>query len=86
LKPLRYFFKGFSFFDLFSPRFALPFFRLENTTIPVTPEKGLRETVFFVPIRKKRISGGGTGLHWDEFDEEISVRGPLLAVGDRTRP
>jgi hypothetical protein len=31
------------------------------------------------------ISGGGTGLHWDDIDEDISVRGLLLGLGDRTR-
>lgn len=31
------------------------------------------------------ISGGGTGLHWDELDEDILVRGLLQGVGDRTR-
>lgn len=31
------------------------------------------------------ISGGGTGLHWDDFDEDISVPALLLGVGDRTR-
>ena len=31
------------------------------------------------------ISGGGSGLHWDELDEDISVSGLLLGVGDRTR-
>jgi hypothetical protein len=31
------------------------------------------------------ISGGGTGLHWDELDEDISVMGLLLGIGDRTR-
>jgi hypothetical protein len=40
--------------------------------------------------RKQRenfvISGGGLGLHWDELDEDISVRGLVLGVGDRTRP
>lgn len=30
------------------------------------------------------ISGGGTGLHWDELDEDISVEYLLLGVGDRT--
>ena len=28
---------------------------------------------------KVEISGGGTGLHWDEIDEDISV--PNLIVG-----
>lgn len=31
------------------------------------------------------ISGGGTGLHWDDLDEDISVSALLLGVGDRTR-
>ena len=31
------------------------------------------------------ISGGGTGLHWDDIDEDISVPALLLGVGDRTR-
>lgn len=31
------------------------------------------------------ISGGGTGLHWDELDEDISVKSLLLGIGDRTR-
>jgi hypothetical protein len=33
---------------------------------------------------RSEISGGGTGLHWDELDEDISVAGLLLGVGDRT--
>lgn len=32
------------------------------------------------------ISGGGTGLHWDELDEDISVKSLLLGIGDRTQP
>lgn len=31
------------------------------------------------------LSGGGTGVHWDEIDEDISVPGLLMGVGDRTR-
>ena len=31
------------------------------------------------------ISGGGTGLHWQSIDEDISVRGLLLGIGDVTR-
>jgi hypothetical protein len=30
------------------------------------------------------ISGGGTGLHWDELDEDISVEHLLSGHGDRT--
>ncbi|MCF8077460.1 MAG: DUF2442 domain-containing protein [Desulfotignum sp.] len=32
------------------------------------------------------ISGGGTGLHWEQLDEDISVKGLLLGIGDRTQP
>ena len=31
------------------------------------------------------FSGAGTGIHWDDLDEDISVEGLLLGVGDRTR-
>jgi len=31
------------------------------------------------------ISGGGTGIHWDDLDEDISVPALLMGVGDRTR-
>lgn len=34
---------------------------------------------------KYTISGGGTGLHWDDLDEDISVPSLLLGIGDRTR-
>ena len=34
---------------------------------------------------KYTISGGGKGLHWDDLDEDISVTGLLMGVGDRTR-
>ena len=30
------------------------------------------------------ISGGGTGLHWDNLNEDISIQGLLLGIGDRT--
>ncbi len=30
------------------------------------------------------ISGGGTGLHWEDLDEDICVKSLLLGVGDRT--
>lgn len=29
------------------------------------------------------VSGGGTGLHWDELDEDISVAGLLAGQPDR---
>ena len=31
------------------------------------------------------ISGGGSGLHWESLDVDISVDGLLLGVGDRSR-
>jgi len=31
------------------------------------------------------VSGGGTGIHWDDLDEDISVSALLMGVGDRTR-
>jgi hypothetical protein len=31
------------------------------------------------------VSGGGTGIHWDELDEDISVEGLLLGLRDTTR-
>jgi len=36
------------------------------------------------PEKRKRyeISGGGTGIHWDELDEDISIAGLLLGQGD----
>ncbi|MCX7014500.1 MAG: DUF2442 domain-containing protein [Candidatus Sumerlaeota bacterium] len=39
------------------------------------------------PVQRAQyiISGGGTGLHWDELDEDISVPALLLGIGDRTR-
>jgi len=30
------------------------------------------------------ISGGGTGLHWDEIDEDISVPNLLMGFYDRS--
>jgi hypothetical protein len=33
---------------------------------------------------KFELSGGGTGIHWDELDEDISVIGLLLGKGDVT--
>jgi hypothetical protein len=39
------------------------------------------------PAERSRftISGGGTGIHWDDLDEDISVPALLMGVGDRTR-
>lgn len=40
-----------------------------------TPEKRLQY----------EISGGGTGIHWDVLDEDISVEFLLMGNGDRTK-
>lgn len=32
------------------------------------------------------ISGGGTGLHWEDIDEDICVKSLVMGVGDRTKP
>lgn len=34
-------------------------------------------------LRNFSISGGGTGLHWDELDEDISVPALLARRSDR---
>jgi hypothetical protein len=31
------------------------------------------------------ISGGGSGLHWEQLDEDICVKSLLLGVGDRAK-
>jgi hypothetical protein len=31
------------------------------------------------------ISGGGRGIHWDDINEDISVKHLLLGLGDQTR-
>ena len=33
-------------------------------------------------LEKYTISGGGTGLHWDELDEDILVKNLLLGMVD----
>ncbi|MFZ2524114.1 MAG: DUF2442 domain-containing protein [Candidatus Ferrigenium altingense] len=39
------------------------------------------------PDQRERyeISGGGSGLHWGELNEDISVENLLLGIGDRTQ-
>ena len=39
-----------------------------------------------IQLNNYEISGGGIGLHWDEIDEDISVKGLLMGIGDRTQP
>lgn len=39
------------------------------------------------PMQRQQFkcSGNAAGIHWDELDEDISVQGLLMGVGDRTR-
>ena len=37
-------------------------------------------------LENYEISGGGTGLHWEELDEDILVKGLMMGIGDKTRP
>ena len=39
------------------------------------------------PAQRKNyeLSGGGTGIHWEELDEDISMAGLLMGYGDKTK-
>lgn len=30
------------------------------------------------------MSGGGSGLHWEQIDEDISIENLLMGIGDQT--
>jgi hypothetical protein len=32
-----------------------------------------------------KVSGGGTGLHWEDVDEDISVESLMMGIGDITK-
>lgn len=36
-------------------------------------------------LEKYTISGGGTGLHWDELDEDILVKNLLVGISNRAK-
>jgi hypothetical protein len=36
-------------------------------------------------LEKYSISGGGIGIHWENLDEDISVQGLLLGIGDQSK-
>lgn len=36
--------------------------------------------------KKYTLSGGGTGIHWDSLNEDISVPKLILGIGDCTMP
>jgi hypothetical protein len=70
-------------------------FDSDNSWVSLTDGRQLSVPLTFFPrllgaTQQQRenylISGGGTGLHWESLDEDISVEGLLLGVGDRTRP
>lgn len=35
-------------------------------------------------LARYELSGGGTGIHWEDLDEDISVEGLLAGRGDLT--
>ena len=79
----------------FEPRAKKVTFDMDNMWVELTDGRQLGVPLAYFPrllnaAQAQRdayvISGGGTGLHWDELDEDISVRGLLLGIGDRTQP
>jgi hypothetical protein len=79
----------------FEPRAGRVSFDAENMWVELTDGRQLGVPIVYFPrllnaTRAQRenfiISGGGSGIHWDDLDEDISVRALLLGVGDRTRP
>lgn len=68
-------------------------FDSDNLCIEFTDNRKLTVPLSFFPRllqanKKQRenyiISGGGTGLHWEDIDEDISVKNLLLGIGDKT--
>lgn len=79
----------------FEPRARKVTFDADNMWVELTDGRQLGVPLAYFPrllnaTRKERegfiISGGGIGIHWDDLDEDISVRALLFGVGDRTRP
>lgn len=79
----------------FEPRVKTVTFDTDNMWVALTDGRQLSVPMAYFPrllnaTEAQRndyiISGGGTGLHWEELDEDISVMGLLLGVGDRTQP
>jgi hypothetical protein len=68
-------------------------FDLENMWVEFTDGRQLAVPLAYFPrlanaTPEQRdaytLSGGGSGIHWDDLDEDISVEGLLLGIGDRT--
>jgi hypothetical protein len=79
----------------FEPRARKVTFDSDNMWVELTDGRRLGVPLAYfprllgaAPSQRDRyiISGGGTGLHWDDLDEDISVKSLLLGIGDRTRP
>jgi hypothetical protein len=79
----------------FEPRARKISFDADNMWVELTDGRQLGVPLAYFPrllyaAQAQRdgyiISGGGTGLHWDELDEDISVKSLLLGIGDRTCP
>ena len=37
------------------------------------------------PKLREKVSISAVGLHWDELDEDVSVAGLLIGIGDQSR-
>ena len=79
----------------FEPRAREVRFDADNMWVELTDGRQLGVPLVYFPrllnaTQTQRdnyiISGGGTGLHWDALDEDISVKSLLLGIGDRTQP
>ena len=38
------------------------------------------------PAQREKVELSGSGLHWEEIDEDISIAGLIAGRGDMTRP
>lgn len=47
--------------------------------------KELNKLAQIVEAHKDEMSGNGPGLHWEALDEDISVEGLLMGIGDQTQ-
>ena len=60
-------------------------------SLQIFSSAGAEPSIFFSKSSKAtknqrenyELSGGGTGIHWDDIDEDISVNGLLLGIGDK---
>ena len=68
-------------------------FDKENMWVALTDGRKLSIPLFYFPRllnatpeqrNNYELSGGGTGIHWEEIDEDISVPGLILGNKDLT--